>query len=216
MKICEILLFVFIICEINGSLIFKFNPGEEQCFHDVFFSDSSIIIKYKFFTPSKENITSILQTISFNVRYENSENKLHESKIKGNKSKATFTVVHEGMYKICFLRKKYYGKDGPKEQLYGNIKITSNSMDDVKLDDVVSTTDIDTIYNKTNYIRDLTDNIIDFQNSQMEMENASSQETIYYTKWYKYITTGQIIITLIVGATQLNNFRRFLKSQHII
>jgi hypothetical protein len=50
----------------------------------------------------------------------------------------------------------------------------------------------------------------------MDIENESSLDTIYYTKWYTYIAYAQIFITVIVGIVQLNNLRMFLKSQHVI
>ena len=100
--------------------------------------------------------------------------------------------------------------------VYGNLKITSINTDDINLADAVSYEDLGIFYNKTESIKELTEGILNYQNNQMEMENASSQETIYYTKWYRYITLTQVVLTLIVGLTQLNNFRRFLKSQHVI
>ena len=76
--------------------------------------------------------------------------------------------------------------------------------------------DVIDMYNKTDYIKDLSSNIISSQNSQMEIETESSLDTIYYTKWYRYIAYTQIFITVIVGLVQLNNLRMFLKSQHVI
>ena len=113
-------------------------------------------------------------------------------------------------------RVKYNGKNNIKEQLYANLKINSLFLDDPKLDDAVSMSDVVNVYNKTDYIRDLTNNIINSQNIQMDSETESSLDAIYYTKWYRYITYIQIFITLIVGLVQLNNLRMFLKSQHVI
>ena len=209
-------LLLFLINTIYSALLFKINPSEEQCFYEELFSETSIILKWKIFTHSKENVTSILPTISIIVSFENSGNVVYESKLISKKSKATFTVNDDGLYKICVKRRKYNGRDAPKEQVYGNLKITSINTDDINLADAVSYEDLGIFYNKTESIKELTEGILNYQNNQMEMENASSQETIYYTKWYRYITLTQVVLTLIVGLTQLNNFRRFLKSQHVI
>jgi len=141
---------------------------------------------------------------------------VYESKLISKKSKATFTVNDDGLYKICVKRRKYNGRDAPKEQVYGNLKITSINTDDINLADAVSYEDLGIFYNKTESIKELTEGILNYQNSQMEMENASSQETIYYTKWYKYIAYAQLIITFVIGCIQIINFRKFLKSQHVI
>ena len=54
------------------------------------------------------------------------------------------------------------------------------------------------------------------QKNELDAEKASAEETIKSTKWYKALTFIQIIVAVIVGLIQLNNFRRFLKSSHII
>ena len=214
MIIFKIFILFFSTNIVLSALLFKLNQNEEQCFYEDFFSETSIIFKWKIFTHSRENVTSILPSISIIVTLDN--NIIYETKLTSKKSKVTFTVNNDGLYKICVKRKKYNGKDSPKEQVYANLKISSINTDDINLADAVSYEDIGIFYNKTDSIRELTDGILNYQNSQMEMENTSSQETIYYTKWYRYITLTQVVLTIIVGLTQLNNFRRFLKSQHVI
>ena len=205
MKAINYVILTFLISKISSSLLFKLNEGQEQCFHDDFYSDSSVILKWKIFTQSRENVSSILPTINIQVTSTESKEKIYETKLITNKNKATFTVVIEGQYKICMNRKKYTGSQGPKEQVYA-----------INLEDVVSYEDLGNMYNKTDDIKFLTEQIINSQNSQMDIENESSKDTIYYTIWYKYITLTQIGLTLIVGIVQLVNFRRFLKSQHVI
>ena len=58
--------------------------------------------------------------------------------------------------------------------------------------------------------------IIERQKNELDAEKISAEETIKSTKWYKALTFIQIIVAVIVGLIQLNNFRRFLKSSHII
>ncbi len=93
-------LLLFLIKTISSALLFKINPSEEQCFYEELFSETSIILKWKIFTHSKENVTSILPTISIIVSFENSGNIVYESKLISKKSKATFTVNEDGAYKI--------------------------------------------------------------------------------------------------------------------
>ena len=216
MKAINYVILTFMISNISSSLLFKLNIEQEQCFYDDFFSDSSVILKWKIFTQSRENVTSILPTINIQVTSIETKEKIYETKLITNKNKATFTVQSEGQYKICIIRKKYSGNQAPKDQVYANLKINSNNMDDINLDDAVSYQDLGHMYNKTDDIKFLSEQIINSQNSQMEIENESSKDTIYYTTWYKYVTLIQICVTLIVGIVQVVNFRRFLKSQNII
>ena len=58
--------------------------------------------------------------------------------------------------------------------------------------------------------------IIQRQTDELEAEKFTAEETIKSTKWYKALTFIQIIVALIVGIIQLNNFRRFLKNSRII
>ena len=103
-----------------------------------------------------------------------------------------------------------------KEEVYMNLKLLSDNMDDIDFKDVVSLEDLNIFEKKAKEIKELTKPILVEQSQQLEIENNSSIETIQNTRWYKYMTTGQIIVTLIIGIIQLRNFRKFLKSQHII
>ena len=217
MKILRFILISYLIIKISSALLFKLNIGNDNCFYEELFEDSSVILKWKLFTQSRENVTSILSSISIHVNKNDESNQVvYEAQLSSVKNKATFTVKDEGLYRICLRRQKYYGKNNIKEELYANLKINSIFLSEPNLDDAVSMSDVIDMYNKTDYIKDLSSNIISSQNSQMEIETESSLDTIYYTKWYRYIAYTQIFITIIVGLVQLNNLRMFLKSQHVI
>ena len=52
--------------------------------------------------------------------------------------------------------------------------------------------------------------------SQINSESYYSLETLSNAKMYKYLNLIQIVITAIIGFIQINNFRSFLKSKHIV
>jgi hypothetical protein len=212
MAITKLILFL-IIAQINSSLIFKINSDSTQCFIDELFADSSMIIKWKIFTPTKKNVNNILQYFTLYVLNEQSQNEVFSYKLQSPKSKTTFSVSKEGQYRICINRKKHKEM---KEEVYMNLKLLSDNMDDIDFKDVVSLEDLNIFEKKAKEIKELTKPILVEQSQQLEIENNSSIETIQNTRWYKYMTTGQIIVTLIIGIIQLRNFRKFLKSQHII
>ena len=105
MKVINYVILTFMISNISSSLLFKLNIEQEQCFYDDFFSDSSVILKWKIFTQSRENVTSILPTINIQVTSIETKEKIYETKLITNKNKATFTVQSEGLYKICLIEK---------------------------------------------------------------------------------------------------------------
>ncbi len=207
------LILLLIISKINSSLIFKINSDSTQCFIDELFADSSMIIKWKIFTPTKKNINNILQYFTLYVLNEQSQNEVFSYKLQSPKSKTTFSVSKEGQYRICINRKKHKEM---KEEVYMNLKLLSDNMDDIDFKDVVSLEDLNIFETKAKQIKELTKPILVEQTQQLEVENNSSIETIQNTRWYKYMAIGQIIVTLIIGIIQLRNFRKFLKSQHII
>ena len=214
MKFLFIIPILFLFYEISPALLFKLKVLQPVCFIDEFFLDSPVFIKWKIFTPSRQNITSILKYIRLTV--EKNKDIVYEPYINNYKGKAAFSSVESGLFHICIERGRYSGSNSPTEDIFVNIKITSDNMEDVNLDDALLYEDIIEARNKTYYIEDLSNNIIQAQNSELELENISSIETIGYTKWYKYIAYAQLVITFFVGFIQLNNLRKFLKSQHVI
>ena len=215
-SIQTIIILISTISKITSSLLFKVGPSTQQCFYDEFFQESSVILKWKIFTLSKQDISEILRFISIRVVDEVNAVKIFEAKIVNSKQKTTFTVKEEGQYKICFEVSNYGKNKGPKEQIFAYLKINSENMDDIKLNDVISYEDLDLFNNKTYQVKALADIIINNQNAQMDLENASSKETINNTKWYKLITYIQIFVIFIIGIIQLFNFKRFLNSQHVL
>ena len=158
-------------------------------------------------------IVQILQYFTLYVINEQNKYQVFSYKLTSPKSKTTFSVENEGQYRICINRKKH---NEMKDEVYMNLKLLSDNMDDINFKDVVSFEDLNIFETKAKQIKELTKPILVEQNQQLEIENNSSIETIQNTRWYKYMTTGQIIVTLIIGIIQLRNFRKFLKSQHII
>ncbi len=214
MKFLLLIPLLFLFYEVSPALLFKLGVVEPVCFIDEFFIDSPVFIKWKIFTPSRQNVTTILKHIRLTV--EKNKEIVYEAFVNNYKGKAAFSSVESGLFHICIQRARYQGSNSPTEDIFVNIKITSDNMEEVNLDDALLFEDVYEVRNKTYFIEDLSNNIIQAQNSELELENISSIETISYTKWYKYIAYAQLIITFVIGCIQIINFRKFLKSQHVI
>jgi hypothetical protein len=201
--------------QIYSSLLFKINPGIKQCFIDEFNQDSSVILKWKLITNSRKDVSELLKYITIKVTDENKK-KVYETNIKLAKQKKTFLISEEGQYKICFEVQNYNIKEQLKEKVFANLKIISDNMEDIKLNNLISYQDLNYISNQTFDIRLLSEDIISKQKSLMQLEYSCSQDTINYTKWYKYITIIQLIIVFIIGGIQIKNYWNFLNKQNVL
>ena len=206
------------ITSINSSLSFLLKFHEERCLLDEFFQDSVFFIKYKVRSSKKTNLTPLLPYFVINVYDQETSIAIFHEGIKSLKGKHTIKVPKSGLYKICiFLNRPRFYFDWDNDLLLFNFKVTSSSfIDDEPLKKAIKTEDVDAVKTKAIQIVKLTQPIIDFQKDQLETENESSKETLANTRIYKYMTFGQLIVTIIIGAIQVNNFVKFLRSLHII
>ena len=214
-----ILLILFLsVPSINSALSFRLIYHEERCLLDEFFEDSVFFIKHKIFSSKKTNLAPLLPYLVLNVYdHETGKNIVHEY-IKEVKGKHAIKAPKSGLYKICvFLNRPRFAFDWDNDILFFNFKITSSAfIDDEPFKKAIKSEDVDAVKVKANEILRLTRPIIEFQNDQLETENVGSKETLANTRTYKYMTFGQLIMTLIIGAIQVNNFIKFLRSLHII
>ncbi len=89
-------------------------------------------------------------------------------------------------------------------------------MDDIDLTKAIKTNDIERMENKAENIIGLLGQANEIKKSQINTEKEYSLDIISNAKMYRYLNIFQIVISAIIGLIQLNNFRRFLKSKHII
>ena len=89
-------------------------------------------------------------------------------------------------------------------------------MDDFDLTKAIKTNDIERMENKAENIIGLLGQANEIKKSQINTEKEYSLDIISNAKMYRYLNIFQIVISAIIGLIQLNNFRRFLKSKHII
>ena len=102
------------------------------------------------------------------------------------------------------------------KQIFANLKVSSDNMDKLDLINAIKTNDIERMENKAENIIGLLGQANQIKKSQINTEKDYSLEVISNAKRYKYLNIIQIVITAIIGLIQLNNFRRFLKSKHVV
>ena len=133
------------------------------------------------------------------------------------KDKLTYDIAEEGLYEVCIKTIKYKTIRDLGEDLYINIKINPDYNDeDPNLSNAINSEDVNSIAIKAKEIIEISRPIIDGQEKQLEIENEHSIDTLSNANLYRYLTFGQIAVTIFIGLIQVHNFRRFLKSQNVI
>lgn len=211
-----LILLLLALPSISPNLLFVLKDNVPTCYIEELFMNSVLIIKYKMFTKSHSDLSMLVPYIRMTITGEDDKKQYNSFGISEVKGKNSFLAPKEGMYRVCVYRSRYRGNNAPKEDVYMNIKFASDNMDEVNLSNAIKTDDLNNLQKKAKQIIAMTEPIIRNQESNLYNENKSSVETLENSKWYKYMTFGQVIITFIIGLVQLNNFRKFLKMQNVI
>ena len=217
MKIFFPILILIIISFSYCSLLFTLKNTEPHCLGGEFFENSILIFKYKFFTSSRKNLSSIIPHLKLYIQEAKTKKIMNYYYLYMNKGKITFKTQNAGLYEMCIKAKKYSVISDLKEDLFINFKITPNyTYDEDILSNTLNTQDVDSVHQKTKQILRATTPIIENQKNQFEVENELSLNTLSYANFYKRLTYIQLIITFIIAIVQIYNFKRFLKSQNVI
>ena len=218
MKMFYCLLLLINIYISNSSLLFKIRSLQPHCLGGEFNENTVLVLKYKLFTNSRKDLSKVLPHLVIHFNNVNKQIKLNSENIFINKGKFTFNIKEAGLYEVCIQVFKYSVISDLEEELFVSFKMNTKNYDeeDDLLLNAINTKDVDSVSHKINEIKRLTKPIIDDQLNQMEIENKNSLNTLSNTSYYKYITYAQLIITIFIGLFQIYNFKKFLKSQHVI
>ena len=209
------LLLLIIIKFSSCALLFKLKDTEPQCLGGDYAGTAIIFVKYKVFTPSRQNLNNILPYI--NIYFKNKNTILNNVHILMTKGKLTFKTQDTGLYEVCIQSKRSSVISDLKEDLFVNLKIVPDYYaEEPTISNAIQNQDLDIFDKKAKQVIALTKPIIENQQGQLEVENELSMKTLSNASFYKYLTFGQLFITIIIGLIQINNFRRFLKSLNLI
>ena len=211
------LLLLIIIKLSSSTLLFKLKDTEPQCLGGDFSGTAIIFVKYKVFTPSRQNLNNILPYINIYFKYKSTNAILNNVHILMTKGKLTFKTQDAGLYEVCIQSKRSSVISDLKEDLFVNLKIVPDYyVEESIISNALQNQDLDIFDKKAKQVIGLTKPIIENQQGQLEVENELSMKTLSNASFYKYLTFGQLFITIIIGLIQINNFRRFLKSLNLI
>ena len=201
----------------SSTLLFKLKDTDPQCLGGDYSGTAIIFVKYKVFTPSRQNLNNILPYINIYFKNKSTNTILNNVHILMTKGKLTFKTQDTGLYEVCIQSKRSSVISDLKEDLFVNLKIAPDYYaDEPIIEKAIKNQDLDIFNQKTQQVIALTKPIIENQLGQLEVENELSMKTLSNASFYKYLTFGQLFITIIIGLIQINNFRRFLKSLNLI
>ena len=200
-----------------NSLLFKLKDSSLHCLGGEFLGNSIIVVKYKLYTPSRKDLGKVIPTLTINLRNVKENKLIYSQHIFMVKDKVTYSIDEEGLYEVCIKTSQFSKVRDLKEDLFVNIKINPDYNDeDPMISNAINSGDVDSVSTKAKQIVQIAKPIIEGQENQLEKENEHSISTLENANLYKYLAFGQISITVFIGLIQVYNFRRFLKSQHII
>ena len=198
---------------ITPHLLFHLVPNQARCYVDELFADSVMMIKWKIYTQSKADVSSVVPQIVIYATSEETKEQVFTVPTSA-KNKVPFTPGKEGVYRICVIYRTRYS--AINEPIYMNMRFGSDNMDEPDINNALQSKDVSNLEGKAKKVLELAKPIIERQKSDLDLENANAETTIKNTKWYKYLTFVQIGLCVIIGLVQLNNFRKYLKSQNVI
>ena len=210
------LILYFIIFQNIFSLSILLEKGQERCIIDEFLRNNYFVVKYKIFTENKEDINDLLPFISLNIKVAETNEVLFYHSLTLPKSKFSHSVKNIGLYKICVYTKTDAPNKIKEKKVFANLKITSDNMEKIDLDSVIKNNDVERMENKAENIIGILGQANQIKKSQINTEKYYSMEILSNAKMYKYLNIIQIVVSAIIGLIQLNNFRRFLKSKHVV
>ena len=211
----KIVIFLFLFNSIS-PLLFILKPGQERCLIDEFLEQNYFIVKHKIFTENKQDIKKFLPQIHFHVKEVETNRIIFNSYIYDVKDKISQKVIKTGLYKVCLSMNKNVPRDLMKLTIFVNLKITSDNMEKNDFTNAIKSEDINKMQRLADSIIRLINQATEIQKGQLNAENEKSLETLSNAQMYKYLNFGQIVISVVIGLIQFNNFRKFLKSKNIV
>ena len=200
-----------------NSLLFKLKDSNLHCLGGEFLGNSILVVKYRMYTPSRKDLSKVIPTLTINLKNVKQNRLIYSQHIFMVKDKVTYNIDEAGLYEVCIKTAQFSKVRDLKEDLFVNIKINPDyNEEDPTISNAINSEDVNSITTKAKQIVAIAKPIIEGQEKQLEKENEHSISTLENANFYKYLVFGQISITIFIGLIQIYNFRRFLKSQHII
>ena len=216
MKLLFPILLLITISFSYSSLLFRIKDTEPNCLGGEFNENSILVVKYKLFTISRQEISPVFPYLLLYFHKVKTRTKINAQHIYTNKGKLILEIKEAGLYEICIQSQRFSVISNLKEDLYVSFKMASANDEDDITSKAINYEDVSSVNQKVKQILRLTNPIIDNQENQLHFENEFSLKILANASLYKYLTFIQLIITFIIGIVQICNFRRFLKSQHVI
>lgn len=102
------------------------------------------------------------------------------------------------------------------KEVYLRIKLETDISDDIDINKVVKTADINNVFKKINKIIKKTNNMIENQKIELKKEDISSNYQMEYSRSLIFFTVVQIILVILIGLCHFLSFKNYLVHHHVI
>ncbi|MCQ2817322.1 MAG: emp24/gp25L/p24 family protein [archaeon] len=201
----------------NSYLFYEISKYNVNCFLEQVSADHNLFIKYKIFAE-KENGTKVdlkaIENFVFTVQFQiiRGRNPIMTRYLHNLDGQIVFAPKKPDYYKVCV-----HLQENPRkfnDTMFMSIALTEDN-DTAVLEDVgkiIKEEDSEEMIRTTfKRMNKLTENIIEKQKNEMEIEQISAGDSIKLIKWYKALCFLQVIVIIGIGLYHLRTFISFLK-----
>jgi hypothetical protein len=193
-------------------IFFDLQNPNERCYIEELFSDSTIMIKYKLFTPEKGGERYITQTLNeVHIRvYDEEGNTMHAHTVKSYKDKLTFHTTKESYYRVCV--EAIGGTYDSRSKIYFRLKVTGdNSPHQPDISKAIKDSDVEGLHGELRKLIKKGDKVIRYQENELDGEDKIARLQMSDSRLYYAMTLFQIIVIGLVCLYNIYNFIQIIK-----
>ena len=202
----------------NCSLLFEVTKRHKCFIEQIFIGNSSLMLKWNINTNTfgnKNELENAIKNINIMIKNTNNNKIAHYHIIQERKGKVSFSIKERGEIYICvFINNKY---EKVTKGIEMNLKI--------RTDEIYLATQNENILQKKE-VEKTSKSILKAKdeikkiNNEFEIEKKGegqlTNEIFHSIQTYKIFTYIQILLVIIVSLLHLYNFKKYIKSLHII
>lgn len=205
-------LFLILLCiNISTQLYFHIEKGIQKCFHDDFYSDTTVIIEYRVLTNlgSIEEIDYPAGKIIFSIIEDKTEKQLFEFREQHIRGKFSFHLNEGAKVLICIdsLYSPWF-----RDNQYLEVSYQVNTSEDKVDKDTATEKEFSGVENKIHELLKMCSEVEEMQTDQIQAEDNFSDSQISNSSSIIIFTIIQLVIILIAGVFEFINIKKIYQN----
>lgn len=170
----------------------------------------SILIKLKIqnLNLSDQDHIKIFNNIWIKVINDGNNKQIYKLNPKKLENFQSFTVEDDGKYKVCIHRPRLIGIS--KMNVYIQMNVITDNTIEKNLDKALKDRDMTIITDKIGYLIEKSRRVIEYQEKEVEIEDAFANMQVTYIKDFVLFAFLQIFVIVCIGSYHIFSFRKFL------